>query len=220
MEYRIEHDSLGEVRVPADHMWGAQTQRSFENFKIGRKMPEEIIHAFAVLKKCAAKVNEENGDLDPEKGAAIREACDEIMAGKWPDEFPLVVYQTGSGTQSNMNMNEVVAHIANLKLAEAKSEKRVHPNDDVNMSQSSNDTFPTAMHIAAVAVLHKYLYGSIDELTATFTAKSEEYMHTVKIGRTPRAGCCSADIRSGSIRLDTDADPEQENDSGWGKVSP
>ena len=100
MEYRIEHDSLGEVRVPADHMWGAQTQRSFENFKIGRKMPEEIIHAFAVLKKCAAKVNEENGDLDPEKGAAIREACDEIMAGKWPDEFPLVVYQTGSGTQS------------------------------------------------------------------------------------------------------------------------
>ena len=184
MEYRIEHDSLGEVRVPADHMWGAQTQRSFENFKIGRKMPEEIIHAFAVLKKCAAKVNEENGDLDPEKGAAIREACDEIMAGKWPDEFPLVVYQTGSGTQSNMNMNEVVAHIANLKLAEAKSEKRVHPNDDVNMSQSSNDTFPTAMHIAAVAVLHKYLYGSIDELTATFTAKSEEYMHTVKIGRT------------------------------------
>lgn len=147
-------------------------------------MPEEIIHAFAVLKKCAAKVNEENGDLDPEKGAAIREACDEIMAGKWPDEFPLVVYQTGSGTQSNMNMNEVVAHIANLKLAEAKSEKRVHPNDDVNMSQSSNDTFPTAMHIAAVAVLHKYLYGSIDELTATFTAKSEEYMHTVKIGRT------------------------------------
>lgn len=184
MEYRIEHDSLGEVRVPADHMWGAQTQRSFENFKIGRKMPEEIIHAFAVLKKCAAKVNEENGDLDPEKGAAIREACDEIMAGKWSDEFPLVVYQTGSGTQSNMNMNEVVAHIANLKLAEAKSEKRVHPNDDVNMSQSSNDTFPTAMHIAAVAVLHKYLYGSIDELTATFTAKSEEYMHTVKIGRT------------------------------------
>ena len=116
MEYRIEHDSLGEVRVPADHMWGAQTQRSFENFKIGHVMPKEIIRAFAILKKCAAKVNEERGALAAEKGEAIRSACDEILAGKWEGEFPLVVYQTGSGTQSNMNMNEVVAHIANRKL--------------------------------------------------------------------------------------------------------
>lgn len=137
MEYRIEHDSLGEVKVPADHMWGAQTQRSFENFKIGgHAMPKEIIRAFAILKKCAARVNEEDGKLDPEKGKAIRSACDEILAGQWDGEFPLVVYQTGSGTQSNMNMNEVVAHIANAKLEKAGSDKRVHPNDDVNMSQS------------------------------------------------------------------------------------
>ena len=184
MEYRIEHDSLGEVRVPADHMWGAQTQRSFENFKIGHVMPKEIIRAFAILKKCAAKVNEERGALAPEKGEAIRSACDEILAGKWDGEFPLVVYQTGSGTQSNMNMNEVVAHIANSKLEKAGSSLRVHPNDDVNMSQSSNDTFPTALHVAAVYVLHQYLYGPLDGLIATFEAKSREYMHTVKIGRT------------------------------------
>lgn len=185
MEYRIEHDSLGEVKVPANHMWGAQTQRSFENFKIGgHAMPKEIIRAFAILKKCAAKVNEEDGKLDPEKGQAIRSACDEILAGQWDGEFPLVVYQTGSGTQSNMNMNEVVAHIANAKLEKAGSEKRVHPNDDVNMSQSSNDTFPTALHVAAVYVLHHYLYGSLDGLIDTFSAKSKEFMHVVKIGRT------------------------------------
>lgn len=185
MEYRIEHDSLGEVKVPADHMWGAQTQRSFENFKIGgHAMPKEIIRAFAILKKCAAKVNEEDGKLDPEKGKAIRSACNEILAGQWDGEFPLVVYQTGSGTQSNMNMNEVVAHIANAKLEKAGSDKRVHPNDDVNMSQSSNDTFPTALHVAAVYVLHHYLYGSLDGLIDTFAAKSKEFMHVVKIGRT------------------------------------
>ena len=184
MEYRIEHDSLGEVRVPADHMWGAQTQRSFENFKIGHVMPKEIIRAFAILKKCAAKVNEERGALAAEKGEAIRSACDEILAGKWEGEFPLVVYQTGSGTQSNMNMNEVVAHIANRKLEKAGSTLRVHPNDDVNMAQSSNDTFPTALHVAAVYSLHHYLYGPLNDLTATFEAKSREYMHTVKIGRT------------------------------------
>lgn len=185
MEYRIEHDSLGEVKVPADHMWGAQTQRSFENFKIGgHAMPKEIIRAFAILKKCAARVNEEDGKLDPEKGKAIRSACDEILAGQWDGEFPLVVYQTGSGTQSNMNMNEVVAHIANAKLEKAGSDKRVHPNDDVNMSQSSNDTFPTALHVAAVYVLHHYLYGSLDGLIDMFAAKSKEFMHVVKIGRT------------------------------------
>lgn len=158
MEYRIEHDTLGEVKVPADHMWGAQTQRSSENFKIGARMPEEIIHAFAVLKKCTALANLAEGKLSEEKAKVIAESCDEILAGKWNGEFPLVVYQTGSGTQSNMNMNEVVAHIANAKLEAAGSETRIHPNDDVNMSQSSNDTFPTAMHVAAVSVLHRCLY--------------------------------------------------------------
>ena len=184
MEYRIEHDTLGEVKVPADHMWGAQTQRSFENFKIGNKMPVEIIRAFAVLKKCTALANQASGKMDAEKAGAIASSCDEILAGKWDGEFPLVVYQTGSGTQSNMNMNEVVAHIANKKLEEAGSEKRIHPNDDVNMSQSSNDTFPTAMHVAAVTVQHQYLYGPLTELIETFHKKSEEYMQVVKIGRT------------------------------------
>lgn len=184
MEYRIEHDSLGEVKVPADHMWGAQTQRSFENFKIGHVMPVEIIRAFAVLKKCAAKVNSERGSLDPDKAKAICSACDEILAGKWNNEFPLVVYQTGSGTQSNMNMNEVVAHIANAILEKEGIDKKVHPNDDVNMAQSSNDTFPTALHVASVYALHQYLYGPLDELIATFEEKAKKYMHTVKIGRT------------------------------------
>lgn len=185
MEYRIEHDSLGEVKVPADHMWGAQTQRSFENFKIGiNRMPIEIIRAFAVLKKCAAKVNAQSGKLDADKAKAICEACDEILAGQWDDEFPLVIYQTGSGTQSNMNMNEVVAHIATQKLKERQMDKSVHPNDDVNMSQSSNDTFPTAMHVAAVTTLHGYLYGPLDDLIDTFQKKSDQYMHVVKIGRT------------------------------------
>ena len=184
MEYRIEHDSLGEVKAPADHMWGAQTQRSFENFKIGHVMPVEIIRAFAVLKKCAAKVNSERGSLDPDKAKAICSACDEILAGKWNNEFPLVVYQTGSGTQSNMNMNEVVAHIANAKLEKEGIDKKVHPNDDVNMAQSSNDTFPTALHVASVYALHQYLYGPLDELIATFEEKAKKYMHTVKIGRT------------------------------------
>lgn len=185
MEYRIEHDSLGEVKVPANHMWGAQTQRSFENFKIGiNRMPIEIIRAFAVLKKCAAKANKELGKLDLDKANAISEVCDEILDGKWDDEFPLVIYQTGSGTQSNMNMNEVVAHIATQKLQAAKIDKTVHPNDDVNMSQSSNDTFPTAMHVAAVSTLHTYLYGALDELIEAFRKKSQEYMHVVKIGRT------------------------------------
>lgn len=185
MEFRIEHDTMGEVRVPAAQKWGAQTQRSFENFKIGDgKMPREIIHAFAILKKCAAKVNCELGRLDQAKADIIVEVCDEILAGKWPNEFPLVVYQTGSGTQSNMNMNEVIAHIANEKLAARGSELRIHPNDDVNRSQSSNDTFPTAMHIAAVQALHDYLYGPMQALADTFRAKSEEFMDIVKIGRT------------------------------------
>ncbi|MCI5837458.1 MAG: class II fumarate hydratase [Veillonellaceae bacterium] len=185
MEFRLEHDTMGEVRVPAAHKWGAQTQRSYENFKIGtQRMPAEIIRAFAVLKKCAAKTNEKLGRLDAEKAAIIAEVCDEILAGKWPDEFPLVIYQTGSGTQSNMNMNEVIAHIANEKLAERGSKTHIHPNDDVNRSQSSNDTFPTAMHIAAVQVLHEYLYPAVERLRATLQEKSDAFADIVKIGRT------------------------------------
>lgn len=184
MEYRIEHDTMGDVKVPADRKWGAQTQRSYDNFRIGRRMPLEIIYAFAVMKKCAALVNGELGTVDADKAAAIAEACDEISAGQWNEEFPLVVYQTGSGTQSNMNLNEVIAHLANEKLAAKVIDKKVHPNDDVNRSQSSNDTFPAAMHIAAVRVLHTELYGPLDDLISTFKKKSEEYMHVVKNGRT------------------------------------
>ncbi len=185
MEYRKEHDTLGDILVPADHMWGAQTERSLENFRIGTgKMPHEIIMAFAILKKCAAKVNAELGVLDGEKAEVIEQVCDEILHGKWDDEFPLVIYQTGSGTQSNMNMNEVIAHIAGKKLKEEGSSKTVHPNDDVNRSQSSNDTYPTAMHIAAVLSLHTYLYRSMEDLISTLKGKSSSFMHVVKIGRT------------------------------------
>ena len=184
MEFRKEHDALGEVLVPADHKWGAQTERSHKNFKIGERMPMEIIYALAVLKKACAKVNFDMGKIDRFKKDAIQETCDEIIKGKWDDEFPLVVYQTGSGTQTNMNVNEVIAHIATQKLHDAGSDKIIHPNDDVNCSQSSNDTFPTAMHIAAVKALHDYLYNPLDELITTFQFRSEKYMHIVKIGRT------------------------------------
>lgn len=184
MEYRTEHDAMGEVQVPADHVWGAQTERSRQNFKIGEKMPKELVKALVILKKCAALTNYEVGDLDRFKRDAIVDACDEILKGKWDNEFPLVIYQTGSGTQSNMNVNEVIAHIATKKLQDAGSDKVVHPNDDVNQSQSSNDTFPTAMHIAAVQALHNYLYNPLDELMTTFQFKSEKYMHIVKVGRT------------------------------------
>ena len=184
MEFRKEFDALGEVLVPAEHKWGAQTERSYQNFKIGERMPKEIIYAMAVLKKCAAKVNFDMGKIDRFKKDAIMETCDEIIKGQWDDEFPLVIYQTGSGTQTNMNVNEVVAHIATEKLQAAGSDKVVHPNDDVNCSQSSNDTFPTAMHIAAVRALHDYLYNPLDELITTFQLRSEKYMHVVKIGRT------------------------------------
>ena len=182
MSYRIEHDTFGEIKVPAEHMWGAQTQRSFENFKIGKdKMPEEIIRAFAILKKSAAIVNKKSGKLSAEKEVAIKEVCDEIMAGQWKDEFPLVIYQTGSGTQSNMNMNEVIAHIANEKLKEKGIDSSIHPNDDVNMSQSSNDTFPTAMHIAVIEALHHNLYRPLQNLIDTMEKQKQKYMHLVKI---------------------------------------
>lgn len=181
MDYRIEHDTMGEVRVPANRCWGAQTQRSHENFPIGtEKIPQEIIHAFAVLKKAAALANCKLGNLDARRANAIAAACDEILAGKLDDEFPLVVWQTGSGTQSNMNVNEVVAARANALLGE----KLVHPNDHVNKSQSSNDTFPTAMHIAALTAAEDHVLPALDGLAATFERLSAEYADVIKIGRT------------------------------------
>ena len=181
MDYRIEHDTMGEVRVPANRCWGAQTQRSHENFPIGtEKIPQEIIHAFAVLKKEAALANCKLGNLDARRANAIAAACDEILAGKLDDEFPLVVWQTGSGTQSNMNVNEVVAARANALLGE----KLVHPNDHVNKSQSSNDTFPTAMHIAALTAAEDHVLPALDGLAATFERLSAEYADVIKVGRT------------------------------------
>ena len=181
MDYRIEHDTMGEVRVPANRCWGAQTQRSHENFPIGtEKIPQEIIHAFAVLKKAAALANCKLGNLDARRANAIAAACDEILAGKLDDEFPLVVWQTGSGTQSNMNVNEVVAARANALLGE----KLVHPNDHVNKSQSSNDTFPTAMHIAALTAAEDHVLPALDGLAATFERLSAKYADVIKVGRT------------------------------------
>ena len=181
MDYRIEHDTMGEVRVPANRCWGAQTQRSHENFPIGtEKIPQEIIHAFAVLKKAAALANCKLGNLDARRANAIAAACDEILAGRLADEFPLVVWQTGSGTQSNMNVNEVVAARANALLGE----KLVHPNDHVNKSQSSNDTFPTAMHIAALTAAEDHVLPALDGLAATFERLSAEYADVIKVGRT------------------------------------
>lgn len=185
MQYRIEKDTLGEMHVPADKLWGAQTQRSFENFPIGtEKMPAEVIQAFAILKKGAALANAAIGQLSDEKAAAIAFAADEILAGRLDDNFPLVVWQTGSGTQSNMNVNEVIAHRANQYLEEKGSELRIHPNDDVNHSQSSNDTFPTAMHIAAVLAVEEKLLPAIQQLHHTLQGKSEEFDEIIKIGRT------------------------------------
>ena len=181
MEYRIEHDTMGEVRVPADRYWGAQTQRSYENFKIGtQRMPEEIIHAFGILKKAAAQANLALGALDEERAVAIQQAADEVISGKLQDHFPLVIYQTGSGTQSNMNVNEVIANRAN----EILGKKLVHPNDHVNKSQSSNDTFPTAMHIAAVQAVEDRLLPALDQLADTFARLKKENTDIIKTGRT------------------------------------
>jgi fumarate hydratase class II len=189
MEYRIEKDTMGEVKVPVDAYYGAQTQRSIENFKIAQdinKMPKEIIRAFAYLKKAAALTNVEAGVLPNEKSDLIGKVADEILSGKLNDEFPLVVWQTGSGTQSNMNVNEVIAyrgHVINGgKLTD--KEKFLHPNDDVNKSQSSNDTFPTAMHIAAYKILAEVTIPGIEKLRDMLAAKSKAFMHVVKIGRT------------------------------------
>lgn len=181
MEYRIEHDSMGEVQVPADRYWGAQTQRSFQNFPIGtEKIPMEVIRAFTILKKAAAIANNRLGKLDDKRLALISQACDEILAGKLDDNFPLAVWQTGSGTQSNMNVNEVIAGRGNA----IAGEKLLHPNDHSNMSQSSNDTFPTAMHIAAVMEIEDKLFPAIDRLTDTFTRLMAENEGIVKTGRT------------------------------------
>ena len=185
MEYRIEHDSMGEVRVPGDKYWGAQTERSHENFPIGvghETMPREITRAFGILKKAAARANHA---LKPEKMTAeklevIEKACDEVISGKLYEHFPLVVWQTGSGTQSNMNANEVIANRAN----ELAGKKLLHPNDDINMSQSSNDTFPTAMHIAAVEALEADVLPAIDRLVETFLRLEQENDDIVKSGRT------------------------------------
>lgn len=181
MEYRIEHDSMGEMQVPADRYWGAQTQRSFQNFPIGtEKIPMEVIRAFAILKKAAAIANNRLGKLDEKRLSLICQACDEILAGKLDDNFPLSVWQTGSGTQSNMNVNEVIAGRGNA----IAGEKLLHPNDHSNMSQSSNDTFPTAMHIAAVMEIEDKLFPAIDRLTDTFTRLMAENEGIVKTGRT------------------------------------
>ena len=189
MEYRIEKDTMGEVKVPANVYWGAQTQRSIENFKIAQdinKMPKEIIKAFAYLKKAAALANLDAGVLPKEKADLIGQVCDEILAGKLDDQFPLVVWQTGSGTQSNMNMNEVIAYRGHVIKGGSLTDKEkfLHPNDDVNKSQSSNDTFPTAMHIAAYQILNEITIPGITTLKNTLTAKSKDFMQVVKIGRT------------------------------------
>jgi fumarase (EC 4.2.1.2) len=185
VEYRIERDTLGEMRVPADKYWGAQTQRSYENFTIGtEKMPLEVIRAFAILKRSCAIVNMNLGKLSREKGEAIVEVCDEILDGRLDDHFPLVVWQTGSGTQSNMNVNEVIANRGNEILRQRGIAAKIHPNDDVNMGQSSNDTFPTAMHVAAVLEVQEKLLPEISSLKETLAKKAKEYDHIVKIGRT------------------------------------
>ena len=185
MEYRVEHDSMGEVRVPADKYWGAQTERSHNNFPIGigiETMPAEIVHAFGILKKAAARANRalRPEKMTEEKLAAIEQAADEVISGQLLDNFPLVVWQTGSGTQSNMNSNEVIANRGN----EIAGRKLLHPNDDINMSQSSNDTFPTAMHIAAVCALEDKVIPAIDTLVTTFRRLEAENAGVVKSGRT------------------------------------
>src|SRR5690625_958107 len=188
MEYRIEKDTLGEVKVPADKLWGPQTERSRNNFKIGPKasMPIEIIHGFAYLKKAAALTNSELGVLDKDKADKIAAVCDEILEGKHDDQFPLVIWQTGSGTQSNMNVNEVISNraqqLAGKKIGEG--EKVLQPNDDVNKSQSSNDTFPTGMHIPTYKKIVEVTIPGVEQLHATLAKKAEEFKDIVKIGRT------------------------------------
>lgn len=187
MDYRIERDTLGEVKVPADKYWGAQTQRSCENFKIGNQpIPSELIRGFAILKKAAAMTNQELGVLSAEKADFIKRVCDEILDGQLDDQFPLVVWQTGSGTQTNMNLNEVIANRAQvLRGGSLKDEEKfLHPNDEVNKSQSTNDAFPTAMHIAAYQMIKERTVPGLKALRNTLKNKSEQYLEVVKVGRT------------------------------------
>src|SRR3954471_25069554 len=185
-DYRIERDTFGDIRVPADRLWGAQTQRSLENFRIsGERVPTELIRALAKVKRACATVNRELGVLDAKKADAVIAAADEVLGGKHDGEFPLVVWQTGSGTQTNMNMNEVLANRASELLGGQRGEERlVHPNDDVNKGQSSNDVFPTAMHVAAVPAVVDQLIPAVGLLRDTLKRKSDEYKDIVKIGRT------------------------------------
>lgn len=185
MSYRMEKDTLGEVKVPSDKWWGAQTQRSLENFKIGsEKMPKEVVEAFTILKEATAAANLRLGNIEKEKGEVIQDVCLELREQGTYEHFPLVVWQTGSGTQSNMNMNEVVAYRGNEVLSEKGSELKIHPNDDVNRSQSSNDTFPTAMHIAALKDVKERLLPALQRLKKTVEEKSQLFDNVIKIGRT------------------------------------
>lgn len=190
---RDEQDSMGTVKVPVDRLFGAQTQRSVNNFKIGahqnwdgEQMPKAIIYAFAILKKACAQVSKNNGDLDEKLAKAIQQACDDVLNDKLPlrDEFPLVIWQTGSGTQSNMNCNEVIANRAAEILGGRRGDHSVHPNDHVNKSQSSNDTFPTAMHIAAGVEVNQRLLPALEKLAVALEAKQKEFDKIIKIGRT------------------------------------
>ncbi|HWI15631.1 MAG TPA: class II fumarate hydratase, partial [Burkholderiales bacterium] len=185
-QVRIEHDTMGDIEVPSDKLWGAQTQRSLHHFHFpGETMPLDVVRAQVLVKKACALVNMQLGVLDSKKGEAIVAAADEALAGKLDAHFPLVVWQTGSGTQTNMNVNEVLANRASELMGGERGEKRlVHPHDDVNKGQSSNDTFPTAMHVAAVIALERQLKPSVRALRDTLAAKSKEFMHIVKIGRT------------------------------------
>ena len=188
MDYRIEKDTLGEVKVPKDSLWGAQTERSRKNFKIGNSssMPIEIIHAYAILKKSAAQTNEDLGVLPKDKSQLIQKVCDEILENKHNDQFPLVIWQTGSGTQTNMNINEVISNRAHLLEGKTlgESDKTLSPNDDVNLSQSSNDTFPTAINIAAMKIITKNTLLNLRKLKDSLNKKSKEFNKIVKIGRT------------------------------------
>lgn len=183
---RIEHDALGEMRVPAEHLWGPQTQRSLQNFPIGtEKMPTGILHALAQIKSAAATVNHQLGRLTEAQMRAIQTACQAILAGELADEFPLSVWQTGSGTQTNMNLNEVIARYGQTLLEQAgQGDQPLHPNDQVNCSQSSNDTFPTAMHLAALQALHEQVFPALDALIATLKGLEDRHQHLLKIGRT------------------------------------
>ncbi|MCB0408361.1 MAG: class II fumarate hydratase, partial [Bdellovibrionales bacterium] len=185
MSFRVEKDSMGEIQVPVDRLWGAQTQRSLENFKIGKDhFPREMIRALGILKKCAAQTNAELGILDKAKAEVIVKAANEVIEGQWDDHFPLVVWQTGSGTQTNMNTNEVIANRAIQLKGGTLGSKEIHPNDDVNKAQSSNDTFPTAMHIAVTEQVCKSLIPNLENLKNALLKKQKEFENIVKIGRT------------------------------------